>query len=104
MADILIDSRYSRAKLKTDEDGVLYVDWFGDIKFDVADFEDNLEYQVLPEDTVFSIADRFYGEQKYYWVVCRANTIFNPFKKLVPGRKLILPSEKTFLTEIIGER
>ena len=86
-----------------DENDVEFVDWFGDIKFNVENFTDNIEYEVQPEDTVFSLASRYYGSQRYYWVVCRANVIFNPFEKLTPGVKLILPSDRTFRTIILGE-
>jgi len=103
MADIRTDSRYAQARILRDENNIEYIDWFEDIKFDLADFEDNFEYRVKAGDTVFSIADQFYDEQKYYWVVCRANVIFNPFLQLVPGTKFVLPSERTFLTTIIGE-
>jgi hypothetical protein len=101
MATITLDSRYSRADIKLDENGVKYIDWFGDIKFDISGFDDNIQYEVKPADTVFSIASDHYGSQRYYWVVCRANVIFNPFKKLVAGTKYILPSEKTFRTKIL---
>lgn len=103
MADIRLDSRYSTANIKTDENGVEYLDWFGDIQFEVSEFDDNVEHIVQPEDTVYSIASNFLGAQRYFWAICRANVIFNPFQKLVPGRKLIIPSEKTFRTVILGE-
>lgn len=103
MANTRLDSRYSRAIIRKDSDNVEFVDWFGDLKFDVSAFEDNIQYDVRPEDTVFSIASEIYGQQKYYWVVCRANDIFNPFKKLTAGQKLVLPSDGTFRTRILGE-
>lgn len=103
MADIKVDSRYSVAEIPRDENGTEFVDWFGDIKFDVSDYEDNFEYEIQPVDTVFSIAERFYGDQKFYWVVCRANVILNPFLKLRSGVKIVLPSEKTFRSDILGQ-
>lgn len=101
MARIKLDSRYSEADIKIDENGVQYIDWFGDKKFDVSEFDDNVQYQIKPQDTVFSIASEFYGGQRYYWVVCRANVIFNPFQKLIAGQKLIIPSDRAFRTRIL---
>lgn len=103
MAKITLDSRYSRADIKIDENNTRYIDWFGDIKFDVSSFEDNVEHIVRQGDSVFSVASEYYGSQRYYWVVCRSNVIFNPFKKLIAGESLILPSAKTFNTEILQE-
>lgn len=103
MARITLDSRYSKAEIVKDENGVEFLDWFQDIQFDVSNFADNEEYEVQSFDTVFTIASRFYGQQRYYWVVCRSNTIFNPFQKLVAGRKLVLPSERAFRQSILGE-
>lgn len=102
-ANIALDSRYSTAEIIRDENNVEYLDWFGDIKFDSSVFTDNEEYTVQPEDTVFKIASRFYGSERYFWVVCRSNVIFNPFQKLVPGDKLILISSKTFQQAILGQ-
>ena len=104
MAKITLDSRYNKADIKVDENGTKFIDWFGDLKFDPEDFDDNIQYQVKPNDTVFTIASEHYGSQRYYWAVCRANVIFNPFKKLVPGTKLILISNKTFRSAVLGEQ
>lgn len=103
MAEISLDSRYSKAKIVRDENGVEFLDWFEDIQFDVSQFDDNVEYQIQSADTVFTIASMFYGLQKYYWVVCRANEIFNPFEKLTAGRRILLPSERAFRQAILGE-
>jgi len=103
MARILLDSRYATADIKIDENGVKYLDWFGDRKFEVSDFTDNVEHVVSSGDTVYSIASRYLEQQRHYWVICRANQIFNPLKKLVPGQKLLIPSIKSFRSRIIGQ-
>ncbi len=103
MARIRVDSRYAPADILIDENGVKFLDWQKDIKFDVSLFDDNVQHTVLPEDTVFSVSSRYLQSQRYYWVVCRANVILNPFEKLVPGSKLIVPSIRNLRTKILGE-
>lgn len=104
MAKITLDSRYTKADIKIDQNGTKFIDWFGDLKFDVEDFDENIQYQVKPNDTVFTIASQYYGSQRYYWAVCRANLIFNPFKKLVAGTKIILISNNDFNSTVLGEQ
>lgn len=102
MARITLDSRYKSANIKIDENGTKYIDQFGDIQFEIGDFDDNVEHEVVDLDTVFSIASQFLGSQRYYWAVCRANGILNPFLKLKPGVKLLLPSIQRFQSDILG--
>lgn len=101
MAKVALDSRYATASILTTEAGVRYLDWFGDRKFELADFADNVAYKVREGDSVFSVASYLYGKQRYYWVVCRANLIFDPFERLAAGRILSLPSAATFAAKII---
>ncbi|MEE8150650.1 MAG: hypothetical protein V3T43_02900 [Nitrosomonadaceae bacterium] len=102
MAIITLDSRYKTADIKVDENGVKFIDQFGDIQFEIGDFDDNVEHEVVDKDTVFTVASQFLGSQRYYWAVCRANNILNPFKGLVPGTKLKLPSLQRFRSDILG--
>ena len=40
-----------------------------------------------------AIAQKFYGNQNYYWIICYFNGIVNPFKDLTPGKVIKIPNK-----------
>lgn len=43
-------------------------------------------------ETFDSIAFKYYSNPTFFWIICSFNRIQDPFKKLVPGETLKIPS------------
>ena len=55
------------------------------------------ETYVVPDNLagrITSIAELFYGESNYWWVIALANNIVDPFSEVVPGRILGIPAKQ----------
>ena len=39
------------------------------------------------------IANAFYGESRYWWVIAQYNNILDPFTEIIPGRILLIPTK-----------
>lgn len=49
-----------------------------------------VEHYVSDGERLDLIAAKYYGESEYYWVVCVANEIRDPFS-IQPGDRLLIP-------------
>lgn len=49
-------------------------------------------YTVKQGDTLDNLALEYYNNPTYYWIICSFNHIRNPFKPLVVGSVLKIPS------------
>ena len=50
------------------------------------------EHTIGPRDTVDSLALYYYNNPTLYWIICDFNRINDPYKKLIPGEKIKIPS------------
>lgn len=60
-----------------------------------AHLKDDTPYQtyyVQHGDTLDSIALKFYNSPTKYWIICSFNRIRNPYKELIVGESLKIPS------------
>lgn len=43
-------------------------------------------------DTIDSLALEYYNNPTLYWIICSFNRINDPYKKLIPGEQIKIPS------------
>lgn len=43
-------------------------------------------------ESIHSIAHQYYKDSGKWYIIASANHIFNPFREIVPGTKLIIPN------------
>lgn len=53
---------------------------------------DSISYVVEKGDTFDYLALKFYNNPTYYWLICDANDIVNPFREPEEGDILLIPS------------
>lgn len=58
----------------------------------VAYSPNDKQHTVKEGETLQNIAFRYYGDSGKWYLIAEANTILNPFKELVGGRILRIPS------------
>lgn len=69
---------------------------------DILDGVETLEHIVTAGDRLELIANQYYGDPDYWWVVALSNRILDPFS-LVPGQRLRIPTDaKTILDKVHG--
>lgn len=61
-------------------------------------------YTVQQGDNLDNLALKYYNNPTYYWIICSFNHITNPYKELVPGQKLKIPSISTIQYNFEGRR
>ena len=49
-------------------------------------------YTIQPRDTLDSLALEYYNNPTLFWIICDFNRINDPYKKLVPGEQIKIPS------------
>lgn len=49
-------------------------------------------HSVKEGDTIFSIANTYYGDSGKWYLIADANYIINPFREIIPGIKLVIPN------------
>lgn len=70
----------------------MYSFQFNDFPEWVKDEDCNIIYvNDMEENTPDLIAYEFYGDERFFWVICLANRIMDPFTELPVGRKLCIP-------------
>ena len=47
------------------------------------------------------IADAFFGDSRYWWVIAQFNDILDPHSELVAGRRLIIPTKNRLFSEML---
>jgi len=76
-----------------DDDGMIFFNILKRININADNLEDPEvfePYLIKPGDSFTSIAHRYYGNLKVWWVICTLNKIDNPFQKLEIGTKIYL--------------
>jgi hypothetical protein len=74
-----------------------------------APFADNIQHTVTSGDTLWSLAQRYYGAiaagANLWWVIAdfQPDPIFDPTIQLAPGAVIVVPSVRTIQTEIFDE-
>ena len=95
-ASILLrrDSTFTKTEVLRDSDDNVHFDMW----------EPPFEYRVQKGDKIHTvtaadagrpdlIAYQYYGNVRMYWLICHFNKILHPINELVPGKKLVIPSE-----------
>lgn len=49
-------------------------------------------YTIQPGDTLDTLALEYYNNPTLYWIISDFNRINDPYKKLIPGQQLKIPS------------
>ena len=63
------------------------------IPFEYEATSDDSLYTIKQDDTLITIANKFYGNGRYWFIIADINEIINPFD-LEVGTNLIIPSKK----------
>jgi len=56
-------------------------------------------HQIVEEEKIWNIAAKYYGDSKWWWVLCDVNEIDNPFD-LPIGDLLIIPDLPSIISQI----
>lgn len=67
------------------------------IRFNHVDKMDESKYSnyvVVESDSWTTISYRFYHTVELWWLICKFNNIKNPFKELIPGTVIKIPSDE----------
>lgn len=54
----------------------------------------DLTHSVVEHDSLWTISNKYYDDDKWWYVIFDANNLYNPFQ-LTPGDKLIIPDLDT---------
>jgi hypothetical protein len=74
-----------------DDDGIVFYNLLRSINIISAnDSSAEDDYQVMPKDTWYYIAYKYYDNINLWWLVCEYNQIKDPTKLPIPGTKLKL--------------
>ena len=46
------------------------------------------------------IADIFYGDARYWWIIAQFNDILDPYSEATPGRMLVLPTKSRLFSSL----
>lgn len=71
-------------------------------------------FKTDPTDTIFTvdnfhsnrldlIANIFYGEPRYWWIIAQVNNILDPQQEVYPGRILSIPSKDRLMLLLNGK-
>lgn len=101
-------SRYTFVTAALDEKGRLALSEREPYRFQA--FADNRFHLVVDGDTLFNLADRYFGPRtdaaSLWWIIAefQPEPILDPTLSLEPGRQLVIPSLRTIEGEIFSER
>lgn len=101
-------SRYTFSSAQADASGALVL--HGGDPFRYRELPDNRWHPVVEGDTLFTLAARYFrGLDRpagLYWVIMdfQPDPIHDPTLSLVPGTQLVIPSKRTVLEDIFGEK
>ena len=106
MSDKLDRVEYLPVELiKRNDEYIEYLDFFN------AGYMDKFKYLVLQESYLVPgqyagrpevLCHYFYGNKKYWWIVCTANGIVDPLTELVAGMVLAMPTRASMDT-LLGQ-
>lgn len=54
--------------------------------------ENFYQYQLKETDTWTGISFKYYKTYKLWWLICKFNDIKNPFRQIIPGKIIKIPS------------
>ena len=56
-------------------------------------------------DRMDALAETFYGDSRYWWIICLMNDLVNPFSyDLLPGTLIKIPNEAATIINIIKRK
>ena len=84
-------NRYTKAKVKRDEQGRRYLEGTIYPQIPVSTF-DRYIYTKFG-DKLDMLADKYYGHVNYWWVIAQANNLVNGNFGIKPGTHLRIPSD-----------
>ena len=79
----------AKSKKEQAADGTIF---WGPADLTVVPRSDDQVYVVRHTDSLSSIAAKFYGDPRLWWVIAIANRAHNPTTLLYAGRQLIIPA------------
>lgn len=103
-----LSSRYALVNVRRrTSDGVALL--LKRVPFRFRHFTDNRSYVVSEQDTLFSLAWRFFSPlpdaSQFWWVIAdfQPEPIVDPTRVLVAGRHVVIPSVRVLQTVILSE-
>ena len=56
-------------------------------------------------DRYYKLAHHFYGDSRYWWIICLMNNLVNPFSyDLLPGTLIKIPNEASTIVNMIKRK
>ena len=56
-------------------------------------------------DRMDAMAETFYGDSRYWWIICLMNNLVNPFSyDLLPGTLIKIPNEASTIVNMIKRK
>jgi len=69
--------------------------------FKIAEQDGDAEHYVTSSDRIDSLAKKYYGDSRLWWIIAEANDLEDPVSALYMGRVLRIPSPKLVLEKIV---
>ena len=97
MANVRINTRSWLRKCALEEEQVgdtIYTSW-GEFEPPVIDPQDgDLTHLVMAGDRIDSLASRYYGDPRFWWVIAQANDMDDPVTALHKGLEIKVPNQR----------
>lgn len=83
------------------EGSTIFLFWDLFESFDIEEQDGDAEIYVTSSDRIDSLAKKYYGDSRLWWVIAEANDLEDPVTALYRGRKLRIPSPKYVLERVV---
>ena len=102
----MANSRYNNfSKVRSNNSDYYRLETFPSIK--TEDLEEIPHNVVMWKETdrMDAMAETFYGDSRYWWIICLMNDLVNPFSyNLLPGTPLKIPHDVNSVISIIQKK
>lgn len=84
------------------EKGELGVEWWERFNFGSDESDDKVIIDAFHKGRLDLIANAFYGEPRYWWILAQINNILDPHTEVSEGRIIFVPKKERLLLLLNG--